>query len=195
LPDSNERRSIDLSVEDLGGFEVSRNEDEGLEAQPRSVCRNGVRQVAGGGAADGVEAKGLGIGKGDGDHAIFEAERGHADGVILDVQIAGANLGSESRRLHEWRKAGWSLRNVAIGDWQQRPVAPHVQGTLGDGFAGNAGARVLEVVGHLKRGKTFIADGKRLKTIGLAAFPTSQFVSNRHKVPRVCASDTRNTSA
>ncbi len=142
---------------------------------------NGVGQIAGGRAADRIESEGLRVGQRHGDHTIFEAERGHADGIVLDVEIARADVGSQTRRLHQRRKPGRRLRHVAVGDRQQRAIAPHVQRSLGDSFAGKAGAGVLEVKGHLERRKTLIANGKRLKTVGLAAFPTSQLIRSRHK--------------
>jgi hypothetical protein len=62
-------------------------------------------------------------------------------------------------------------------------------GPAADGFAGKAGAGVIEVESDLKGGKTVIADGKRLNPVGFAAFPTSQLVSSRQESLALDASD------
>src|SRR5206468_3496961 len=72
---------------------------------------------------------------------------------------------------------------VLLRDRQQRLIAPHIQRAFRDGLAGKTGADVIEVVLHLKRGETLITDRKRLNSVALAAFPTSQFVSS-HRFPR-----------
>ncbi len=91
--DAHQRRAVDLGVENLGRLEIGGDKDEGLEAETRGVRSNGVGKVAGGRAADRIESEGLRIGQCDRDDAIFEAERGHADGVVLDVEIARADAG------------------------------------------------------------------------------------------------------
>ncbi len=85
---AHQRRAVDLGVENLGGLEIGRNQDVGLQPQARSVCRHRIGQVAGRGAANRIESEGLRIGQRHRDHAILEAQRGHADGVVLDVEIA-----------------------------------------------------------------------------------------------------------
>ena len=93
--DADEARAVDLGVEDLCGLEVGGDEDAGLEAEARGLRGDGVGEVAGGGAADGVEAELARVGEGDGDDAVFEAEGREADGVVLDVEIAGADALAE----------------------------------------------------------------------------------------------------
>ena len=81
---------------------------------------HGVGQVAGRGAADGVEAERLRVGQRHGDDAILEAQRGDADGVVLDVEIARADALAEARSRTSGVKPTGSLRLVALGDRQQR---------------------------------------------------------------------------
>ncbi len=86
--DAHQRGAVDLGVENLRGLEIGGDEDVGLEAEARGMRGHRVGQVAGRGAADCVESEGLRIGQRHGYHAILEAQRGHADGIVLDVEIA-----------------------------------------------------------------------------------------------------------
>ena len=90
--DANQRCSIDLGVEDLGRFKIARHENVGLQAKARGVRGDGVGKIAGGRTADGLEAKGLRVGKRNSNDAIFKAESGHADGVVFEIEIARANV-------------------------------------------------------------------------------------------------------
>ena len=80
---------------------------------------------------------------------------------------------AEARSLHKRRESGRGLRDIGIRDRQQGAIAPHIQRSLGDGFAGKAGASVLKVEDHLKWEKTVITDGKRLNPVGFPTFPTT----------------------
>ena len=102
--DTNQRGAVDLGVENLGWLKVGRDKNESLQSETRGLCGDGVGQVAGRRAADRVEAEGLRIGQCDGDDAILEAERRHADGIVLDVEILRANAGAKPRRLHQRRQ-------------------------------------------------------------------------------------------
>ena len=86
--DAHQRGAVNLRVENLRGLEVGGNKDVGLEAQARGVRGHGIGQVAGRRAADGIESESLCVGQRHRDHAILEAQRGHADGIVLDVEIA-----------------------------------------------------------------------------------------------------------
>jgi len=149
--DANQGCAVDLGVENLGGLKIGRHQDEGFEAQACGLRGNCVGQVAGGGAADRVKSKGLGIGQRHGDHTILEAQRGQADGVVFDVEIGGSDVRAKPRRLHERCQTGRRLRLVGVGNRQQGAISPHVQGAGGNGFAGKAGAGIIEVEGDLKR--------------------------------------------
>src|ERR1700730_8655668 len=89
--DADEARAVDEGVEDLGGLEFGGHEDAGLEAEAGGLRGHGGGQVAGGGAAYDIEAELLCVGQSDGDDAVLEAERGEADGVVFDVEVAGAD--------------------------------------------------------------------------------------------------------
>jgi hypothetical protein len=114
------------------------------------------------------------------DYAIFEAKRRQANGVILDEEIVSADVLTQTGSLHQRGKPHWSLRHVTVGYRQQRAIAPHIQRSLLNGFAGKSGAGVLEVEDYLERRKTLVTDGKRLNPVGPATFTTAQIISNRH---------------
>ena len=156
--DANQGCAVDLGVENLGGLKIGRHQDEGFEAQACGLRGYCVGQVAGGGAADRVKSKGLGIGQRHGDHTILEAQRGQADGVVFDEEIGGADARAEARSLEKRRKATRSDGNVVLGDRQQGAITPHIHRAGGDGLVGKAGSGVLEVEADLKRGKAFVTD-------------------------------------
>ena len=54
---ADQSRAIHRGPNDLGGLEVLRNEDPCLETGPRRLSGDGIRQIAGGGAADRVESE------------------------------------------------------------------------------------------------------------------------------------------
>src|SRR5581483_12364513 len=68
-------RSVNLRSNDLGGFQIGRNEDAGLEAAARSLGGNCIGQVAGGRTTHDLEAKISGLCQGHSHHAILKAQR------------------------------------------------------------------------------------------------------------------------
>ena len=156
--DSNQRSAVDLRVEDLRRLKIRRNQDEGLEAQACGLRGDSVRQISCGRAADCVKAKRLCIGQRYRHHAIFEAECGQANGIVLDIEIGGPDPRAKPWRLHQWSQAGRSLRLVGVRNRQQGAITPHIQRACGNGFAGKACAGVVEVESYLKRRKAVITD-------------------------------------
>src|SRR5581483_11454634 len=90
-------------------------------------------------------------------------------------------LRTEPGRLYKWCKSRRGPLNAIVAHRQKRPIPPHVQRSLGNGLAGKSRPGILKVIGHLERGEALIANGKRLMTIGLAAFPTSQPIRSRQR--------------
>jgi len=99
--DADKRCAVDLGVENLGCFEIRWNEDLGLEAETRSSGSDSIGQIAGRGASNGVESEGLRVGESDGHHAILEAQRRQAHGIVLDIEIPGTDALAEARRCHQ----------------------------------------------------------------------------------------------
>ena len=64
--------SIDAGAQDLGSFQIRRDEDVAFQAGGRGVSRNAVSQVSCGGTANGFEAKFSCLAQRDGHHAILE---------------------------------------------------------------------------------------------------------------------------
>ena len=174
--DADEAGAVDQRVEDLGGLEVGGNEDAGLEAEARGLGGDGVGEVAGRGAADGGEAELLRVGEGDGDDAILEGERREADGVVLDVEIVGADALAEVFGADERGEAYGQIGLEAFGDGQEGGVAPDVGGAGGDVLAGEVAAGGFEVVGDFEGGQAVGAGGERLVAEALAALVALQLI-------------------
>ena len=134
--DADEARAIDERVENLRGLEIGGHQDAGLQSEARGLRGDGVREVAGGGAADRVEAELARVGQRNGDDAILEAERGKADGVVLDVEAGGADARAEAAGVDQRREADGQIRLKALRHGQQPRVAPDAGGAAGDGIAG-----------------------------------------------------------
>ena len=86
--DAHDLRAEHVGPENLCGLEIGGDEDPGLQSFARGVCGDGVGQVSGRRTRDGVEAEGFRLRQRDGDDAVFEAQRGQADGVVLEIEIA-----------------------------------------------------------------------------------------------------------
>ena len=85
--DADETGTVDLGVEDLCGFEVGGNEDAGLEAEAGGLSGDGVGEVAGGGAADGLEAEPARVGEGDRDDAALKLRVGKQTASFLTYRL------------------------------------------------------------------------------------------------------------
>ena len=151
----------------FAGFEIGGDEDAGLEAEAGGLGGDGVGEVAGGGAADGVEAELARVGEGDGDDAIFEAEGREADGVVFDVEVGCADALAEILCADERGEAYGEVGLEAFGDGEESGVAPDVGGAGGDVFLGEDAADGFEVVGDFEGGETVGAGGE-----GLVAEPS-----------------------
>ena len=167
--DADETRAVDLGVEDLCGFEVGGNEDAGLEAEAGGLSGDGVGEVAGGGAADGLEAEPARVGEGDGDDAVFEAEGRETDGVVLDVEVGCADSFAQILCADERGEAYGEVGLEAFGDGEESGVAPDVGGAGGDVFQGEDAAGCFEVVGDFEGGEAVGAGGEGLVAEPLAA--------------------------
>src|SRR5271165_409956 len=112
--DADQLGPINLRVENLCWFEVVRHQNVALEPKPCGLGCDSIGQVAGRGAPDGVETKDLRVRQRDRNDAVLEAERGQADSVVLDVEIAGADALGESGSAEQWRPACGSWRDVVV---------------------------------------------------------------------------------
>ena len=81
---------VDGGADDLGGFQIVRHEDVGLQPGLGGVGGDAVGEVAGRGAADGREAELAGLRQGDRDDAVLERQRREVDGIVLDPEVLDA---------------------------------------------------------------------------------------------------------
>ena len=118
----------------------------------------------------------LRVGERDGDDAVLEAEGGEADGVVLDVEVGGADALAEIVGADQRREADGKIGLEAVRDGQKSGVAPDAGGACGDGFAGEDAARGFQIVGHFERGQAIGAGGERLVAKPLSALVALQLI-------------------
>ena len=85
--DANHVRAENLVPRIFAGSRSDGNEYPRLQPQSRRMRRNRIGQVAGRRTRDRIEAETLRLRQRHGHHAVLKAQRGQADGVILDVEI------------------------------------------------------------------------------------------------------------
>ena len=155
--DAHQPSTIDLRVEHLGSLKIRRNQDAGLQAQPRRLCRNRIRQIARRRAAHHIESKGLRIGQRHGDDAILEAEAWKADSIILDVKIRCANPFAKHLCTHQRRKTYRQIGLKAPWNREKIAVAPDADRSSGDALARYAATQAVQIVLNFQRSKAVIA--------------------------------------
>src|SRR5271165_737643 len=181
--DAHDFRSEHVRAQNLRGLKIGRDEDPGFESLARRVRGDSVGQVASGRTRHGIESESFRLRQSHGDHAVLEAERRQANGVVLDVEILRGGgrptqLLSQTWSLKQWSEADRQPRFIALGEGKQFGVAPHVRRPLGNARSceSSLGAQRVVVVGNFQRRETVVADGAGLVAPGPSAFPAPQFV-------------------
>src|ERR1017187_1027575 len=141
--------------------------------------RQRIRQIAGRRASHGIEPEAARIRQRDRNHAIFEAQGGQADRIILDEEPARSDLFAEPRSAHERRVSHWERRLKCGRQRQQFAIAPHVRRTRGEQFARKARAEQIVIVGDFEGRETVFAVTAGLVAPGLAAFAAAELVGAR----------------
>src|SRR5439155_20409775 len=130
-----------------------------------------VREVPGGGAADGLEPERARHGCGDGDHPVLEGVR-WVHRVVLDPEplepqrvgkpVGATERGEPGSHVHplDARPAG-----------QEGLVPPEAGGPLLHVLAEDLAVDRLQIVGGLEGAEALLADGERLDRVLLAADP------------------------
>ena len=88
--DADDVRAVDERVDNLALLQIRRNEHVGFQSGRGGVGGDGVGQIAGGRAGDGVETKFARAAQRHADDAVLEREGGIIDGVVLDPKFADA---------------------------------------------------------------------------------------------------------
>ena len=124
---------------------------------PGRVGGHRVGQVAGRGAGRHLEPELARLGQGDRDHPVLE-RAGRVGRVVLDPQLAQAELGGQAVGPHQRGEAGAEVDGRLVVDGQQVPVAPDGAGPRRDALPADRGGDRLVVVGHLERPEAVVAD-------------------------------------
>ena len=162
--------AVDAGREQLLLLEVGGDEDVGLQAGRGGVGGDGVGEVAGRGAGDGVEAELARLGDGDGDDAVLERV-GRVGGVVLDPELAAdaqplrQPVGAQQRR-----QAGLERVARAPLKRQEVGVAPDPGRARLDLALLLGGVDPGEVVVGLQRPEALLADVERLERVLGPAF-------------------------
>ena len=135
--DADDLRSEHIRTQNLRRLQVGRDKYPSLESLSRRMCRHGIRQIPGRRTRDSIESKLARLRQCHRNHAILEAQRRQADGIVLDVKILGERTQalSKMRRLEQRREPYWQSWFKALGEGQKLSVAPHVRGPLGNALA------------------------------------------------------------
>src|SRR5262249_37474899 len=96
--DADDAAAVNGGVQHFGGLEIRREEDGGVEALLRALGGNGIGEVAGRRATDGLEPEALRSRKRRGHYAILKGKRGIVHRVILKVEILYAQAVAEIAR-------------------------------------------------------------------------------------------------
>ncbi len=99
-------RAVDRRADDLSLLQPFGDEDVAVEPRLGGVGGDGVGEIAGRGAGDGVEAELDRLGDRHRDDPVFVGESRVVDRVVLDVELLDAERVAQPVRAHQRRKAG-----------------------------------------------------------------------------------------
>ena len=99
-----------IGAKNLCRLQIRGNKDPRLQAFPRSMRGDGIGQISGGRARNRVESEFARVRQRYGNHAVLEAQRRQADGIVLDVEIPRSSgrstqLRGQVRGLQQWSEA------------------------------------------------------------------------------------------
>src|SRR4051794_35703561 len=116
---------------------------------------DGIGEVAGGGAGDGLEAELARLGQGDRYDAILERVGG-VGGVVLDPQLTEPEALGEAVGAHQGRQPRLEWIAGALGEGQEVRIAPDPTRAGLDLAAGLAGVEIGKVVGDFERAEAVL---------------------------------------
>ena len=144
----------------------------------------GSCEIAGRCAGDRVETEAPGHRRRHRDRPIFEREaRVHR--VVLDVEVAEAELAAEVVGLQQGRPARLDIDQRLVIHRKQLAVAPYCRWASLDLRARDAGADGVVVIGHLEGAEAELTNVERGEIVHLPALPADQtaHVSQSGSVP------------
>src|SRR5215470_17613329 len=175
-----QRGIVDQRREHLALLEIGRDEDIGLQPSLGRVSRHGVGQVSCRRTRDGVEPELARLRHRHRDDAILERPRGMADGVVLDPDLATAQLVGQVPRPDQRREAHVVAHRHVTLDRQQVLVAPHARRPRGDRCACDDALERLVLVVDFEWAETELADVNGGGGIVTATLPTLPPLQLRH---------------
>ena len=173
-PDGDDVGLEDAGRQELAVLRVVGDEHEALEPGPGGVGGNRVGQVPGRGAADRLEPVRPGPGDRHRDHAVLERV-GRVHAVVLEVEVAQAQLGAQAVRPHQGREplSQRDQRRLVL-DGQEVPVAPHAGWPRLDPAPVDDAPYRLVVIGDVERAEAGFADVRRPQLVLRPTLPTPE---------------------
>ena len=165
---------------DLGRLEVLGHEDHGFEPGRRRSRRHRVREVARGRAAHGVHPELLRLGQRHRHQPVLEREGGMAGRVVLDPEVADAELGPQPRRAQERGEPGAAADRRLPVDGQELAVAPQVARPLRDRLARERPPHLVHVVDRFQARPAVLAGGHGVLAPRLSTGPAPETGHETH---------------
>src|SRR5213076_3478987 len=168
-----EAGAVDARADHLRRLELIGDEDPRLESGPCRVRRDGIREVAGRGAADGIQPEGGGRVDRRGHDAILERQRRMGHRVVLHPHPRDAEAPCERRSVDQRREPGVERPHRIAVERQPLLVAPDGWRPGGDGLA--VWQRASRLVHGVEGPETLLADrGRGGGALGPAAAATER---------------------
>src|SRR5439155_7997066 len=165
--------------DDLGPFEVRRDEHEAAQPGPSRMGGDRVREVAGRRAGGGLETELERLRERDRRHAILERVR-RVERVVLHPHLAEPESGGEAVGADQRREPGAEVDRVAPVDGQEVGVAPDARRPGCDLLAADGRPDGVVVVVDLERPEAPLASEDGRDLVLAAALPTSKILHIRH---------------
>ena len=173
------RGAIDRRADNLAPFQIRGDEHNRAHSGPGGVGRHAARQIAGGGAGDGLKAEFLGFGGRHRHHPILERVGG-IDAVVLDVEAVQAQPPAQVGGREQGSIAGHDVHRLRAGGRQQILIAPDAQRPGGDAVAADRRGDGGVVIDHFQGAKAEITDIEGFSRILPAAFAAPQPTYESH---------------
>ena len=125
--DADDAGAVDGGIQNFCGLEIGWDEDAGVKALLGRLGGYGIGEIAGRGAAYGLEAEAASGNEGGGYDAVFEGKRREADCVVLKIKIFHAPVLGQFSCSDQRSSAGGVGGGELFGKREEFRVTPHIE--------------------------------------------------------------------